>query len=641
MKYFFFKKKYTFELEKSKIVDADQIQATTTLNTAINEKQLNLSTSSPTRIMTRQSASTVLTASTISSNSSSFTTSSNLVNRSQSITTNESIPTTFSTVNTTKLVNDLSGALTNNEVYGANSFADKTFASNNNNLNDDDGIDSSRRDSSATIKDNENYRYYQRNESQENEQEEFVQTDSNAVGPTCLASSSSSSSSSESSHSSLDLNDQTNSQNSKSLNSTSVKYQKQQYTVTSYNSRLLDRRIERQRRNMTDPTQHVSSAAASTPPDERHVIIMKRNSLNDKRNTSSNSNDLLENETKLINLCGDSTSTIMSTDSGMSSTSNCCDLNEIAEVKETPINYNAYNKQTSSNNAEPLSYSLSVSSTSSSSSSGSSKNDSLALNLKQLTGGKQLTNSSLLNVINSFNKNTDTTKADENDENSTVFVQDHDYKAKHSTSPHHHYDFTKNNSSQSFQYYDYVNRTTEDGNNNSTDGDVLVHISSQPNTPTKSLPIQMSTTSTPNKFKFQHPPSTLPIKISTVDKTVHTTSNSLPIQHQQQQQRRPLIKIKSSTSTCANENLSSIRGVKSNIPVQNAKNESNKQFEFDRTIESAQTTSPSTNVITSSSSNGPGNNNSNNNSSNNNVTLDNQHMMWVRLIQATMDATYI
>ena len=170
-----------------------------------------------------------------------------------------------------------------------------------------------------------------------------------------------------------------------------------------YNSRLLDRRIERQRRNMTDPTQHSSSNVAPVlPPDERHVIIMKRNSLNDKSNQRSgggtNSHELLlEHQPKLINLCGDSTSTIMSTDSGMSSTSNCCELNDTNDLKSQNGNAFFYKQPVplSPTSPEPV-YSMSISS---SSSSGSSKYDSL---MAKTTPKK--TSSSLLHVINNFSK---------------------------------------------------------------------------------------------------------------------------------------------------------------------------------------------------------------------------------------------
>lgn len=108
-------------------------------------------------------------------------------------------------------------------------------------------------------------------------------------------------------------------------------YQKQQNTsaCTPIGSRLLDRRIERQRRNMTDPTTQNSNVINS---DERHSAIMKRNSLNEKstselasKSIDDNQSKLLNTQPELVNTCGDSTSTIISTDSGVSSTSNCYD----------------------------------------------------------------------------------------------------------------------------------------------------------------------------------------------------------------------------------------------------------------------------------------------------------------------------
>ena len=197
--------------------------------------------------------------------------------------------------------------------------------------------------------------------------------------------------------------------------------------------------------------------------------------------------------------------------------------------------------------------------------------------------------------------------------------------------PNAHYDFTVNSSINSnkskpthtSQYYDFVSKTADDSDT-TRQNDILVLIpqnkpglsqSPTSNLPikiveTKSLPIQITTASNQaNAVKFQES-----------DKNV---LNALPIQ---QQQRRPLIKIKSSTITCANE---SVRVKPTEFKIINAKNDP-AQREFDRTIESAQTNSQSaTNAL----------NDNTNINHNNNSTIDNQHMMWVRLIQATMDAT--
>lgn len=112
------------------------------------------------------------------------------------------------------------------------------------------------------------------------------------------------------------------------------KYQKQTDTTSGngssgYATRVIDRRIERQRRNMTDPTTH----HANNPIDERHTLLLKRNSLNDKTNRHQAPIGTDANQVKLVNLCGDSTSTIMSTDSGVSATSTCGE-NHLAYVDE-------------------------------------------------------------------------------------------------------------------------------------------------------------------------------------------------------------------------------------------------------------------------------------------------------------------
>ena len=111
-------------------------------------------------------------------------------------------------------------------------------------------------------------------------------------------------------------------------NQTALPRQYQQQHNGRFNSRILDRRI--QRRNMTDP---LSTASQINPiVDEKHSVIMnsiiKRNSLNDKSKTSLPTQNQLSQQQQqpannhlIANLCGDSTSTILSTDSGVSSTS--------------------------------------------------------------------------------------------------------------------------------------------------------------------------------------------------------------------------------------------------------------------------------------------------------------------------------
>jgi len=123
-----------------------------------------------------------------------------------------------------------------------------------------------------------------------------------------------------------------------SASSTSRQYQ-QQHSIRPNNSRLIDRRI--QRRNMTDPL----ATQIALVCDEKHSVIMnqiiKRNSFNDSKtnsqpkqqqqqqqiqeNNQQQEQEQQKQDNQLINLCGDSTSTIMSSDSGVSS--NSCENN--------------------------------------------------------------------------------------------------------------------------------------------------------------------------------------------------------------------------------------------------------------------------------------------------------------------------
>lgn len=91
-------------------------------------------------------------------------------------------------------------------------------------------------------------------------------------------------------------------------------YQKQQTSGT----RIFGGRLDRPRRNMTDPNQHAT--------EEKHPIA-KRNSLNDRPGSMKPS---LINQTR-FNFFADSTSTILSTDSGVSN----CDNNQISFSQES------------------------------------------------------------------------------------------------------------------------------------------------------------------------------------------------------------------------------------------------------------------------------------------------------------------
>lgn len=84
--------------------------------------------------------------------------------------------------------------------------------------------------------------------------------------------------------------------------------------------------MDRQRRNMTDPTQHhngnpLPASVVNTANDAASIV--KRNSLNDAANRRRG--ELEEENMKAANR-GDSTSTILSTDSGVS----CFDLESIS-----------------------------------------------------------------------------------------------------------------------------------------------------------------------------------------------------------------------------------------------------------------------------------------------------------------------
>lgn len=133
-------------------------------------------------------------------------------------------------------------------------------------------------------------------------------------------------------------------------------YQKQQTS----GARVFGGRLDRPRRNMTDPNQHCA--------EEKHPIA-KRNSLNDRPGSLKPS---LMNQTK-VNFFADSTSTILSTDSGVSN----CDNNQISfsqesitknsPVKIIPKNMSPSSPASSSYSSnEPIYSNLSISSSSSS-----------------------------------------------------------------------------------------------------------------------------------------------------------------------------------------------------------------------------------------------------------------------------------
>lgn len=187
-------------------------------------------------------------------------------------------------------------------------FAPLTPNSSNNNFDDENQNAKSekqfRRDSSATLTE-------QKSLGQENE-EDYDDEDSTVANKISTITSFSS---------------------SKIVNQQQQPRQYQQNSVR-ISSRLVDRKM--QRRNMTD-----SLTSQLTSMDEKHSIVMnsiiKRNSLNNESKASNNevntfkqqhqqqpvqANEQQYQQNQLINLCGDSTSTIISTDSGVSETTN-------------------------------------------------------------------------------------------------------------------------------------------------------------------------------------------------------------------------------------------------------------------------------------------------------------------------------
>ena len=171
------------------------------------------------------------------------------------------------------------------------------------------------------------------------------------------------------------------------------------------------------------------------------------------------------------------------------------------------------------------------------------------------------------------------------------------------------------------QYYESINKTTDylislnetqnlinsDSKGNNLDKFMSVqqqekqHSKQKPevsaNTVIETKPQMMQAISSQPKFKLQQTTFFTPTPLT----KQHSETSAPEYTHH----KRPLIKIKS-TSNIIHENLRA------------KQNESEEGVELDRTIESAQI-------------NGKANSNG--------ANYDNQHMMWVRLIQATMDAT--
>ena len=197
-----------------------------------------------------------------------------------------------------------------------------------------------------------------------------------------------------------------------------------------------------------------------------------------------------------------------------------------------------------------------------------------------------------------------------------------------------------NNEKSTKDYYDYVSRTTDDNLNESPEPDLTSNSSTtskvaSSSTPikivdTKSLPIQISS-SYQNSSKFKLHQANSPIKLVDL-----SAANFQPQQHHH---ARPLIKIKSSTTTCVNDSVRVRPEYKLNSARVDAAISPPQSHEFDRTIESAhhlQHQNSSAGVVLL---NNTSNTAASANSSMNASSLDNQHMMWVRLIQATMDST--
>jgi hypothetical protein len=465
----------------------------------------------------------------------------------------------------------------------------------------------------------------------------------------------SSSVSSQSSFTSYDIEPQTHNQLSKQLST--KKFQKNGGFTP--NSRLLDRRIERQRRNMTDPTQQHSS---SNIGDERHSIIMKRNSLNDKSSTNRNESPtsnaqpqstVIDNQ-KLINLCGDSTSTIMSTDSGVSSTSNCNenhneDNNNGHNSQRSPKKYIILNKvahinSQKSNNKQQEYVNVSANNF-------SSKNNKQLMKKKSLDEHDiSLLESNYENYSSSKNDNYmgDHIDLDHDEDDILIGAGNVDYdnfdSSTDSTTSHIYENINKSsnnnvkltymplmthNNDVSLQllnnltskYYDYVNKSNCLDNNNN---DSMTKQSNNINT-NKSNNVNKSdldkfiitqnvnsNNTNTNQFKI---PNTFQLQ---KQKLKHN-GDSPNLDHHEI--RKPLIKIKTASLGGAGQNFHH-QHRSSNLHRDGHSSLNSSPSNFDSTIESALF------------------NGSNQNKKSNQNTIDNYNpLMLVKLIHATMDAT--
>ena len=470
----------------------------------------------------------------------------------------------------------------------------------------------------------------------------------------------SSSVSSQSSFTSYDIEPSTHNQLTKQLST--KKFQKNGGFTP--NSRLLDRRIERQRRNMTDPTQQHSST--SNIGDERHSIIMKRNSLNDKSSTSNRNesptssiqpqSSVIDNQ-KLINLCGDSTSTIMSTDSGVSSTSNCNENHNDdsntghGNIHRSPKKYiilnKVHNMNSQSNNKHDY---VNVSTNNFSN---NRNNNKLSMKKSSLDEQNEI---SLLesNYENYSSKNDnnfmgDHIDLDQDEDDILIGAGNVDYdnfdSSTDSTTSHIYENLNKptnnnvklsymplmtNNNDVSLQllnnltskYYDYVNKSNCLDNNNNNNNDLMTKQSNSNNVNKSDLDkfiITQNVNNSSNNNQFQ-----IPNSYQLQKQKLKHNGDSPTLEHHEI--RKPLIKIKTASLGGLGQNFHNHNYRSSNHHHRDGHNSANSSpSNFDSTIESALFNNNSVNQ---------------NKKKSNQNTIDNYNpLMLVKLIHATMDAT--
>ena len=412
--------------------------------------------------------------------------------------------------------------------------------------------------------------------------------------------------------------------------------QQQQPTIPRHpqyqqnNSRFQSRNDRRfQRRNMTDPL----SSASQPASDEKHAIIMnsliKRNSLNDRTRTNNDgSGQMRVNQTCYLpraNKCGESTSTLMSTDSGVS-----CE--HPVSYSDESISRSPVCAESNSDELRKKSSSLKITNSISSTTSTSSSSSSAALDNCRFYNLKKKELKSLADT-NSLDlecfDNTSTDCCVMNGENSLIaedefeinpevvettasqvdeFYTEHIYQRKILNNIRYN---SINNSivAQNSDPKIYLAKQyrSNDLNNNNND---IINLNESETTHKSN--IDTNNVNTTNRF-LSHAEILVNQKFSSAQSKFQQPSftlNSNPSIQKLQQQKRQLVKINSATLTNETLKLS---------PVALMAMGQESSADFDPTIRSAHNTN----------SNQP-----------NNLTLDNHHrMILVKLLHTTMDAT--